>query len=137
MSTKFPFTSAGLNDLLETLYVLPDESLQAEAEELLFHFRAWVIAHFELSGKQVQDLDNLQHQTVHFMAVNTSFAVGNRLVIRLEKEERLGAKGDPEYKVIETVNNLKVTDGSPQVASRSGAAGFVPGGEVIIRISYL
>lgn len=135
MSTKFPFTQAGVQDLLIQLYALPDNELKAEADELSVNFRAWVIAHFELSESQVSDLEGLHESTVQFMAASTSFAIGNRLAVNLDKEFKIAAKGDPEYKVIETKNNLKVSTGAAGL-SRSSDPGFVPEGEVTVRIYY-
>ncbi|TCC88643.1 hypothetical protein EZ428_18575 [Pedobacter frigiditerrae] len=84
---KFPFTSAGLTDLLTQLFALPDAELQVQADAIGNDFRGFTVEHFELSATQVNFLNSLDERFVTTAARDCKDFVQRRKMIGLIKEE--------------------------------------------------
>lgn len=87
MSTLFPLTTAGAQDLLNELYALPDAELQLEADAAGADFRLWTKNHFELSETQITYLDGIDQRWIDDAQVETKYFLENRLPIALFKDE--------------------------------------------------
>lgn len=89
---KFPFTPEGVEALCQQLYQLADTALALEAAALATDFNAWVKAHFLMTPEQVTYLESLHTEVNRFLAFQTSFAVGHRLPIVLNKPTLTGVR---------------------------------------------
>lgn len=107
---KQPFDETGLQSLLLALYALPDQQLMQESLALKHHPKMWINGHFQLDDKQLDFLDQMPAPTTSFLAEQGSFAIINRLDVRLTKTLRpktdAPAGGDDQDKFFETKSNL-------------------------------
>lgn len=85
--SKFPLTTAGVQDLMNELYALPQSELQLEADAVGADFRLWVKNHFELSETQIVHLDGIDERWVNDAAESTKHFLENRLPIGFFKEQ--------------------------------------------------
>ncbi|PTS91490.1 hypothetical protein DBR11_28935 [Pedobacter sp. HMWF019] len=122
---KYPFTETGLQDLMLHLYSLPETELETEADNLLKDIKSWAIAHFDFEADQIDYLNNLDEQTLTFMAYTTYFALINQLPVTLQKQDK---KDEPVIKIIETKNKIAVMSANDETSEASG--------EVIIKVYY-
>lgn len=121
---KHPFTPTGVAELQQDLYALDDAALAAEAAAIAADFVAWMDAHFDFAPGQLAFLQSVNLQVRQLIATQTSFAVGNRLPIILQKPE-LSAKDE---KLIKPKSSL--------TADADGNGDYVASGELVIEISY-
>ena len=85
--SKFPLTTAGVQDLMNELYALPQSELQLEADAIGADFRLWVKNHFELSETQIVYLDGIDERWVNDAAEATKHFLENRLPIGFFKAQ--------------------------------------------------
>lgn len=90
---KAPFTPAGLQDLLQQLYALPDAALGQEALAISQDFKIWLKAHFDLDQNQEAYLDGVDHRFISKAGQRSSYYVENRLPVNLIKMARPAAEG--------------------------------------------
>ncbi|QEK50939.1 hypothetical protein FYC62_04065 [Pedobacter aquae] len=82
---KVPFTPAGLQQLLTTLYALSDQELNLVADALHQNFKLWVAEHFDLDEAQLAYLYSLDERFVSQAAARGSYFMAHRLPIGLNK----------------------------------------------------
>lgn len=78
-----PFTPAGVQAKLDELYVLPDASLYAEADQVRDDFSNWMKVNFALTTEQDVYLDSLPLDFITPTAFDTSMAIRYRRPITL------------------------------------------------------
>lgn len=122
---KQPFTSNGLEQLLDELYALPPSQLQQQSEALRSAPKTWIQDHFELDNNQQLFLDQMQAQTSRFLGDQGSFAIGNQLPIILSKQ---GNEKDPDGKLFFPKSSLTI--------SNSAGGSIKAGGYLEIQIIY-
>ena len=127
---KKPFTPAGLQELLDTLYALSDDALQLEAATLAADLRTWLANNFILLPDQLSYLAAVDNRQISNAAADGQYFITNRLAIIMLKEEKpaTAAKGDSEGKFF----GLKRTKTSSYVPS----IGFSEQEELTITIAY-
>lgn len=86
MTRLFPLTTAGVQELINELYAMPDPELQLEADAIGANFRMWVKSHFELSATQIQYLDQIDERWITNAATESKYFFENRLPIALIKD---------------------------------------------------
>lgn len=91
---KFPLTSEGVTTLTETLYQLPQQDLQDEADAVGDDFGLWIQTHFELTSTQITYLNNIDQGWKNDAASETKYALENRLEINLIKD--VSRRGEEE-----------------------------------------
>lgn len=82
----FPFTKEGVQQLIDYLYALPQEELNASIQDLQTGYISWLRHHLDLNPEQVDQLASL---SVSFLCVAQQqivLALQMRMSIRLEKE---------------------------------------------------
>lgn len=84
---KLPFTCKGFQDLQDQLYLQSDDALMQEAKKIQDDFTSWMDEHFELRQTQLLYLISIDKRVLMLIAFETSFAIANRLPIRLNKGE--------------------------------------------------
>ena len=122
---KFPFSASGFANLQSELYDLPNSELALEAASISSSLIDWLKSHFILEAKQITYLHHINAQVIDFLTHEIHFAIKNRLPIYLNKSTE--NFGDEQGKLIKPTSNLTAT-------SEDGS--FMPGGELIIDISY-
>lgn len=123
---KFPFTQAGVDQLLEDLYSLPSGELKDQSILVHYDFKNWVFDRFDFTSSQIDFLYGLPEESISFMATNASFAIANKLPIILEKESTpISLRGN---KFIRPKSELSSS------ATESGS--FQADGQLIIEIGY-
>lgn len=85
---KKPFTPAGLQELLNSLYQLPEVELQLEAATLGADLRAWLINNFILSADQIAYLLTVDNRQIANAAADGRYFVAGRLNITLVKQDK-------------------------------------------------
>lgn len=85
---KKQFTPAGLQELLSSLYLLPDTELQLEAATLGADLRTWLIDNFILSADQVAYLLAVDNRQIANAAADGRHFIANRLNITLVKADK-------------------------------------------------
>ncbi|WP_353196916.1 hypothetical protein [Parapedobacter defluvii] len=83
---KKPFTSVGVQALQQELYALPDDALHVEASAARDEFQEWLLAHFELTDKQMHYIETLDSDFVEQASGLVSHYVGHRLPMSLNAE---------------------------------------------------
>lgn len=124
---KFPFTNEGFQQLQNALYALTDAALEIEATAIQSDFNNWMNHHFELASSQVDFLQHLDERAVSFIAFKTSFAVGNRLPISLEKADPPADEEEVD-KIVWPKSTLSAKAGTN--------SGFEASGVLTIHIDY-
>lgn len=124
---KFPFTTAGFNALQQQLYALTDQALLVESEHIKNNFTVWMAAHFSLSEKQLLFLNAIDERAKSLISFETSFAVGNRLPVLLQKAEP-PAEGEEQGKIIWPKSTLSAAWGTQTP--------YQPSGTLTIHIDY-
>lgn len=82
----FPLTPQGVTELTATLYGLPQQDLQNEADAVGADFGAWIKSHFDLTASQITYLDNIDQGWKDNAAAETKYALENQLEITLIKD---------------------------------------------------
>ncbi|MFN0255003.1 hypothetical protein [Pedobacter ureilyticus] len=123
---KYPFTNAGFMALQQQFHQLDDQSLSTEANLIQTNFGQWLFLHFELSPKQQSFFSQLAPSAVALYACETAFALENRLMVSLDKDEKDKDK-DEQGKIIWSVSSL---------SARSGINSFEPSGTLTFYIRY-
>lgn len=85
---KTPLTPQGLQELLTSLYQLPDEALQKEAATLASDLRTWLSNNFILSPSQDAYILSIDNRQIANTALAGQYFVSNRLPVYMEKEEQ-------------------------------------------------
>ena len=80
---KLQFNSEGFFALQRELYQLSDDALKIESELIQHNFNHWINHHFELSEVQLKYLESMGQHIRLTLSFDTSFAIENRLPIRL------------------------------------------------------
>lgn len=114
-----PFTTAGVQQKLDDLYLLSDTLLQAEANAFRADFRQWVKDNFTLDTTQETYLDGMSEEWIRYAACQASLAMAHRLDIVLDFD------GTPPYlsKLVRTESTMLVTQG-PTGVDASGQLTF-------------
>lgn len=109
----FPFTSQGVEDLLDQLYALPNSKLAEEATAISTNFKAWVATKFSLTTAQLAYLDDMDETATDYYGLQCGFCFENRLQIILNYPEK---PQNPSYTKWNTsTNNIMVqADGNGQ-----------------------
>lgn len=102
------------------LYQLPDVQLQEQANLILQNFKAWLIAHLEFSCRQIYFLEQMDSRMISFLSMQTSFAVGNRLPIKLDKSEAPGLQREKAKKLIKAQSKSNAGSGPDEDFSAEG-----------------
>ncbi|WP_154648036.1 hypothetical protein [Pedobacter arcticus] len=84
---KVNFSDAGLQQLLQELYLLNQQQLQEEVLHIQTDLRQWLKDHFIFSTPQLEDLDNLGATFLQESATQLGYFVLNRLPVSLYKPE--------------------------------------------------
>jgi len=85
---KQPLNPEGLQELLSSLYQLPDEQLQQEAASIAADFRLWIASHFIMENDQIDYLNTIDNRFIVTAATETRYFVANRLPITFIKTEK-------------------------------------------------
>ncbi len=88
---KVPLTTAGINQLQNNLYALPDPELFVEADAAHQNFVSWVDSHIQLTQAQLTWLGDIDVLFLDLLAVKTAIALKNRLTLSLELGSGTGA----------------------------------------------
>lgn len=80
---KAPFTSAGAQQKIAELYALPDSQLLVQADLARTQFRQWVSDNFVLDAAQTVYLNAISPAWLEASGADTSYALRNRLDIKL------------------------------------------------------
>ncbi len=123
---KYPFTNAGFIALQQQLYQLDDQSLSAEANLIQTNFGQWLFSNFELSPNQQSFFSQLNASAVALYGSETAFAVANRLMVTLDKDEKDKDK-DEQGKIIWSTSSL---------SAKAGINSFEPSGTLTFYIRY-
>ena len=127
--TKYPFTTAGFEDLQTALYALTDPELNVQAQLILMDFNDWMEANFDLSTSQITFLESINPETRLFTAFQTSYAVRNRLPVNLIKPlQRTEDPVDDDGKLIRPKSKL--------ISTSDGNGNFSADGYLDIEILY-
>lgn len=121
---KYPFTNEGFAALQQQLHQLDDQSLTVEANLIRADFGQWLFSKFELSQNQQSFFLQLTPSAQALYSAETAFAVENRLMVTLDKDEK---EKEEQGKIIWNVSTLKAT---------AGSNGFVPSGTLTFFIRY-
>ena len=127
---KKPFTAEGFQELLSSLYQLPDTELQLAAGTLAADLRSWLEDHFILSEEQLAYLLAVDDRQIANAAAEGRHFMVNRLPITFIKEEK------PAHYVRESEGkffDLKKTSTSSYVP----LTGYSQEEELVITISYI
>jgi hypothetical protein len=84
---KVNFTDAGLQQLLQELYLLAPPQLQQEALIIQSDLRLWLKDHFIFNPSQLEDLDNMDTAFLEDIGIQLAYFVLHRLPITLNKAE--------------------------------------------------
>ena len=84
---KVNFTDAGLQQLLQELYLWTPQQLQQEAFAIQTDLRAWLMDHFVFDPSQLDDLESIDAQFFEDLGLQLAYFVVNRLPITLNKAE--------------------------------------------------
>lgn len=126
---KKPFTPAGLQELLSSLYQLPDPALQLEAASLAADLRTWLEANFIFTAEQLSYLAAVDNRQIANAASDGQHFVANRLPITMVKGEKPSTnRGESEGKFFD----LKKT----KISNYSPAAGYNESESLTVTISY-
>ena len=114
---KVPFTPAGLQQLLTTLYALSDQELNLVANALHQNFKLWVAEHFDLDEAQLAYLNSLDERFVSQAAARGSYFMAHRLPIALNKMEApaLSSDGKDRGKLL-NLNESSNSNFTPELA---------------------
>lgn len=82
---KLPLTTAGVQELMNDLYALPQVELQLEANAIGADFPLWIKSHFELRESQSAYLDQIDEMWINDAATESKYFLENRLPISLNK----------------------------------------------------
>lgn len=123
---KYPFTNAGFIALQQQLHQLDDQSLLTEANLIQTNFGQWLFSKFELSPSQQFFFSQLNASAVSLYSSETAFAVANRLMVTLDKEDKDKDK-DEQGKIIWSISSL---------SARAGINSFEPSGTLTFYIRY-
>lgn len=82
---KVPFTPAGVQQKLATLYAKSDQELNVEANAFHQDFKLWVAQNFDLNENQLAYLNSLDERFVSQAAARGSYFMAHRLPIGLNK----------------------------------------------------
>ena len=124
---KKPLTNEGLQELLYSLYQLPDEALQKEAATLATDLRTWLDNNFDLVASQRDYILAVDNRQIANTASSVQRFMINRSPITLLKDER-EANADSEGKFF----GLKTENTS----GFSPKAGYSEAERLTITISY-
>ncbi|MFC5283237.1 hypothetical protein [Pedobacter alpinus] len=86
---KVNFNNAGLQQLLQELYLLNNQQLQEEVLLVQTDMRQWMKDRFILSSSQEADLDNVDHTFMNEASSQLAYFMLNRLPVSLFKTESL------------------------------------------------
>jgi len=128
MSRSFPLTTAGVQDLMNELYALPQPELQLEADAIGADFRLWIKKHFELSETQIQYLDGIDQRWINTAAEESKYFLENRLPIGLYKEQAISSNEEDRGKLLDLDKK--------SMSSYSGNNGYEVSEKLIYTISY-
>lgn len=117
---SYPFTNEGLVQLQEQLHQLNHQALAEEVKLIRADFSQWVLSHFELSPTQQAFLAQVDPSAIALYCAETAFAVENRLMFALDKEEK---EDDEQGKIIWNVSTLSAKVGKNGLAA-SGTLTF-------------
>ena len=126
---KKPFTPEGFQELLSSLYQLPDAELQVAAATLAADLRSWLEENFLLSEEQLAYLLAVDDRQIVNAAAEGRHFVANRLPITFIKQEQ------PAHYLRESEGkffDLKKTSTSSYVP----LTGYSQEEELVITISY-
>lgn len=84
---KVNFSDAGLQQLLQELYLLDDDQIQDEVLQIQTDMRQWIRDHFILSASQLEDLEGVDEIFMQESALQLGYFVVNRLPVSLYKAE--------------------------------------------------
>ena len=84
---KVNFSDAGLQQLLQELYLLNNPQLQEEVLQIQTDLRQWLKDHFILTGPQLEDLDGIDDVFMQDSSAQLAYFVLNRLPVTLYKAE--------------------------------------------------
>jgi len=128
MSTLYPLTTGGVQDLMNELYALPQPDLQLEANAIGSDFRQWVKNHFELSESQEEYLDYIDESWVEDAATESKHFLENRLLIALYKDQARRSEDKDRGKLLDLDKK--------KVSSYSEDDGYVSSETLTYTISY-
>ena len=123
---KFTFTNEGFIDLQALLYQCSDELLEIEGQLVRNDFNSWIKSHFELTAGQNIYLTGIHPKAKTLIEALTSFAIENRLPIKLNK--LVSRAVEDQGKIIWPTNTLTATSG--------GSIGYTASGTLEINIEY-
>lgn len=93
---QLPFTHAGVQELQERLYALPDSTLQQEAARVLADFSGWVLETFLLTTQQQAYLQRVDEDYLQTIAMYVSHFIAHRLPMELHPAEHPTEKADDD-----------------------------------------
>ena len=85
---KQPLTPAGLQELLSSLYQLPEPALQLEAAALAADLRDWIEKKFIVTTGQQSYLSAIDDRQIANTAANGQYFLSKRLPIEFIKQEK-------------------------------------------------
>lgn len=121
---KYPFTNEGFVALQAQLHQLDNQALANEAKLIQADLGQWLQSKFEFSPQQQTFLSNLPSSAVALYSAETAFAVENRLMVTLDKDEK---DKEEQGKIIWDKSSL---------SARSGMNGIEASGTLTFYIRY-
>jgi len=120
---RFPFTQLGFFEFQQYLHLLSDESLQAESEAIQHNFNTWINVHFEIPIQQQSYLESIDEGIIQILALDTSFAVTNRLPISLKEAvlDQGDKKAAKTVGVAGSIQKLAVYEGTGKLEINIGS----------------
>lgn len=120
---KVNFSDAGLQQLLQELYLLNNEQMQEEVLQIQTDLRQWIKDHFILGTSQRADLDGVDEIFIQESALQLAYFVLNRLPVSLYKtgasEEPKEDRGKLYRNEQKTSNAFNSTLGNSQIQTLS------------------
>lgn len=105
MKQKFPFTPAGVDDRMNTLYAQDDASVELEAQAVESDLFGWTESNFELSSTQVDYMHSLGEIFADDTGAQLAFCFRHRFPVTMTKGE-VEARG---YKFIRPTQQVATT----------------------------
>jgi len=134
---KQPFSPEGAANVLASLYQLPDDALNLEAQAFNADLKNWLRQHFELNSHQAEYLEQLNPEATAFYAQQGSFAMQHRLPISLDVAAKENAdEEDPEEEGDKDKQGKIVYTKSSVTAVADGEGTMLPEGALYYYIRY-
>lgn len=122
--SKPHLTPSGVQELLDTLYALPDALLAGEAEALGTDFKGWIRHHFLLTPHQEAFLeDEVTPAFVDYVSLRVPFALLHRLPITFTVHDVPTTHGDGQRKDEKELGKIVTGKDKTSQSTGTGSSG--------------